>query len=63
MQEALSLAEPSPWKSLAFIQMCIQYQIIGRSRSELVEIKSAPCKFLTEFIGTDDGVWVSLRED
>lgn len=29
----------------------------------MIEIKSAPCKFLTEFIGEDCGVWASLKED
>lgn len=29
----------------------------------MTEIKSAPCKLLTEFSGADDGLWVSLRED
>lgn len=29
----------------------------------MIEIKSEPCKFLTEFIGKDCGVWASLRDD
>lgn len=48
VQEALSLAEPSPWKSLAFIQMCTQYQ---KTTGCICSSERLPCTVLQGTVG------------